>query len=373
MQVPLYDINFASILKLQVKKFLLIDHPNREQFQQYEQQWMMYQKQMDDKRADIQRRKQTLMQEQGQVSPQQGQQQGQFGGPRPPAPRGGINQMPGPRGPQMNRGRPDFRPRGPQGQFRPQMNQGPRGNFNSGFQGMSQEEDYEEKGMDLDDDLEEEGNALMNQVNQVEPQGQNMGGPRAPWSMGGNNKFGGQEQQNFGRGMARGQRPPRGRGGRGNQRGGRGGGGGPVPLMSMSFKDQGGETYEGQGEGEKYDDSYERNPNNVPIGQGRGGPRFGFNRGQGDPRPRFQKNNPNQQGFNNPNQGPRFGGRGMQNQGPRFGFQGNQQNLQREGWHGAQEEGRQQAWLQKHLHGGGRGNPQHSGPGDRIKAEPEDQ
>lgn len=143
--------------------------------------------------------------------------------------------------------------------------------------------------------------------------------------------------------------------------------------MSMSFKDQGGETYEGQGEGEKYDDSYERNPNNVPIGQGRGGPRFGFNRGQGDPRPRFQKNNPNQQGLNNPNQGPRFGGRGMQNQGPRFGFQGNQQNLQREGWHGAQEEGRQQAWLQKHLHGGGGGNPQHSGPGDRIKAEPEDQ
>lgn len=66
--------------------------------------------------------------------------------------------------------------------------------------------------------------------------------------------------------MVWGQRFLRGRGGRGNQRGGRGGGGGFVFLMSMSFKDQGGENYEGQGEGEKYDDFYERNFNNVFIG-----------------------------------------------------------------------------------------------------------
>lgn len=63
----------------------------------------------------------------------------------------------------------------------------------------------------------------------------------------------------------------------------------------------------------------------------------------------------------------------MQNQGLRFGFQGNQQNFQREGWYGAQEEGRQQVWFQKYLYGGGGGNFQYFGLGDRIKVELEDQ
>lgn len=367
--------------------FYCADHPNKEQFQQYEQQWMMYQKQMDDKRSDIQRRKQMVMEEQNQASSQQGQtggqqgqtggqqgqmggQQGQFGGqqgrfggqqaqfggrfggPRGSGPRGGMNQMSGPRGQQMNRGgRPDFRPRGPQNQFRPQMNQGPRGNFSSSYQGVNQEEDYEEKGMDLDDEFEEEGNALMNQVNQFPAQGQNTTGPRGPQSMGGNNRFGGQDQQNFGRGMTRCQRPPRGRGGRGR-------GGGPVPLMSMNLpmKQEGDGYQEEQAEDEQYGSSYERNPNNVPVGQGRGGPRFGFNRGQGDPRSRFQNA---QQGFNNPNQGPRFGGRNMQNQGPRFGFPGNPQNSQaRQG---------QQGWLQKHLQGPEDGQPTGLEDGSGVK------
>lgn len=361
----------------------LIDHPNRDQFHQYQQQWMTYQKQMDEKRSDIMRRKQMLYQEQSPTS----SAQDQFGGPpRGPSPRGrGINQTPEPRGVQANRGgRPDFRPRGPQhqmNQFRPQINrnQGPMGNFNSSFQGMNEEEDYEEKGMDLDEDeeYEEEGVHMMNQFT---PRVPNASGPRGPRPLGGNNKFGGQEHQNFGRGMARGQRPPRGRGGRGGPWSGMGRGGGPMPLMSMDFTDenQGEEFYEEQeGTEEEFDNSFNRNPNNVPSGQARGGPRFGFNRGQGDPQYRFQRNDPHQQnfkpGFNTPNQNPRFGGRNMQSPGPRFGFPGNQ-NPQRDGWSGHQDDAnsrqrdgwsgqddansRQQPWLQKHLHGGGGNHPQ---------------
>ena len=49
---------------------IITDHPNKEQFQQYEQQWKTYERQMEAKREEIQQKKQACMNQQSEQTSQ---------------------------------------------------------------------------------------------------------------------------------------------------------------------------------------------------------------------------------------------------------------------------------------------------------------
>ena len=160
---------FISFDCLCIKLLCQTAHPNKDQYQQYLQQWQTYEKQMEEKRADIHQRKESVKKQikdqekaaakgQGQGYPggmmQQGYNPGpMFGGPPgppgmrgPPPPGGpfGGHRPPGPmgpRGPGMDGPRP-FGPRGEmadRGRGRGHFNRG-RGGFGSMGRGHNEQE-----------------------------------------------------------------------------------------------------------------------------------------------------------------------------------------------------------------------------------------